>query len=309
MTNLSTPKSNHPATVSAVVVTYNRLDLLKEVVASLKQQSMAIHHLIVVDNDSDAPTQDYLKSLGDQIDYLRLDQNLGGAGGFNRGLRYFLEKTSDEYVWLMDDDTVPAPDALAALLDFANDHPHFGFLASDVRWTDGHRAKMNRPAPLNRLKSVPEDQTNPIQLQNATFVSLLMKRQVVAEIGLPITDFFIWGDDIEYTERAGRLAPGYFIPAAKVVHKMATNTGSNILNDGPDRIKRYYYAYRNKMYYLKKRDWYRRLRARLRISLEYWQLYFSHAPYRREKLATMRTAIRDGRHFHPAIERVEQVKK
>ncbi|MGO1224550.1 MAG: glycosyltransferase, partial [Leuconostoc falkenbergense] len=172
--------------------------------------------------------------------------------------------TSDDFVWLMDDDTVPQSDTLSQLLAFSNVKKHFGFLASDVRWTDGHRALMNRPAPMNRLKKVPEDLTEPIQVQNATFVSLLMRRSVVKQIGLPITDFFIWGDDIEYTERAARVAPGYFVPSAKVVHKMATNVGSSLLNDVSERTPRYFYSYRNKVYYARKRDSYRKYRAFLR---------------------------------------------
>ncbi|MFT8616886.1 MAG: glycosyltransferase family 2 protein, partial [Lentilactobacillus hilgardii] len=233
--------------VSVVIVTFNRLALLKEVIESLQQQETAISHLIVVDNASESDTQSYLESLGDRIEYVRLPNNIGGAGGFNAGIRYFMSYTSDEFVWLMDDDTVPQRDTLSQLLAFSNVKKNFGFLASDVRWTDGHRALMNRPAPMNRLKKVPEDLTEPIQVQNATFVSLLMKRSVVKQIGLPITDFFIWGDDIEYTERAARVAPGYFVPSAKVVHKMATNVGSSLLNDVPERTPRYFYSYRNKV--------------------------------------------------------------
>ena len=105
---------------------------------------------------------------------------------------------------------------------------------------------------MNRLKVIPEDQVEPVQLQNATFVSLLVKREVVKKIGLPITEFFIWGDDIEYTERAGRVAPGYFVPSAKVTHKMAENVGSSLLNDNENRTPRYFYSYRNKRYYAKK---------------------------------------------------------
>lgn len=196
--------------VSAVIVTFNRLTLLKEVIESLQTQDTKLSHIIVVDNNSKSDTQEYLTSLGNQIEYVRLPENIGGAGGFNKGVRYFMEHTTDDFVWLMDDDTVVHPDTLTELLKFADKQDQFGFLSSDVRWTDGRRALMNQPAPMNRLKVIPEDQVEPVQLQNATFVSLLVKREVVKKIGLPITEFFIWGDDIEYTERAGRVAPGYF---------------------------------------------------------------------------------------------------
>ncbi len=106
--------------VSAVIVTFNRLALLKEVIESLQQQETAISHLIVVDNASESDTQSYLESLGDRIEYVRLPNNIGGAGGFNAGIRYFMAHTSDDFVWLMDDDTVPQSDTLSQLLAFSN---------------------------------------------------------------------------------------------------------------------------------------------------------------------------------------------
>ncbi|GAP02336.1 glycosyltransferase [Fructobacillus pseudoficulneus] len=295
--------------VSAVVVTYNRLTLLKEVIESLQKQIEPVSHIIIVDNASENDTKEYLESLGNQIDYVRLGENLGGAGGFNRGIRYFMENTDDDFVWVMDDDTVVHPDTLQNLLKFANVEPNFGFLASDVRWTDGHRAKMNQPAPMNRLKVIPENQVEPIRLQNATFVSLLVRRSVVAQIGLPITDFFIWGDDIEYTERAGRVAPGYFVPSAKVTHKMGSNVGSSLLNDGPERTPRYFYSYRNKGYYIRKRDWYRKNRARLRTLAEYWQIKLSKTDRKSEKLAVMKKGMKAGKIFNPIIEFADTSKK
>ena len=99
-------------TTSAVVVTYNRLQMLKEVIAALQASETKVDHIIIVDNHSDNDTKNYLESLGDAIEYLRLEDNLGGAGGFNRGVRYFMEKTDDDFVWLMDDDTVPYPETL-----------------------------------------------------------------------------------------------------------------------------------------------------------------------------------------------------
>lgn len=78
--------------VSAVVVTYNRLAFLKECIAALLQQTEKVAHIIVVDNHSAQETQDYLTSLGTKIDYLRLEQNIGGAGGFTVALNILLKK-------------------------------------------------------------------------------------------------------------------------------------------------------------------------------------------------------------------------
>ncbi|MEQ4550158.1 glycosyltransferase family 2 protein [Weissella sp. GP1] len=296
--------------VSAVVVTYNRLPMLKEVIAALQASETPVDHIIIVDNKSNEDTKEYLTSLGDQIEYVRLEENLGGAGGFNRGVRYFMENTTDDYVWLMDDDTVPHADTLTELTAYAAANPKFGFLSSDVRWTDGHRALMNQPAPMNRLRVIPEDATEPEQLRNATFVSLLMSREVVDKIGLPITDFFIWGDDIEYTERAGRVYPGYFIPKAKVTHKMATNVGSNILNDTKDRTPRYYYSYRNKVYYGRKRDFVGHMKSNARITMEWIKLAITPGVEDRSaKLKILAKGVKDGRKFNPVVEHATNAKE
>lgn len=293
--------------VSAVVVTYNRLPFLKEVIQALRNSATIVDHIIIVDNNSNQETFDYLTALGDQIEYVRLDENIGGAGGFNRGVRYFMEHTNDEFVWLMDDDTVPSATTLTELVTFAKQTPNFGFLASDVRWTDGTRAKMNNPAPKNRLKKIPEDATEPEELMNATFVSLLMKREVIQQIGLPITEFFIWGDDIEFTERAARIAPGYFVPAAKVTHKMAANVGSNIMNDSLDRLPRYFYSYRNKVYYGAKRNFIGHMKSNTRITLEAIRLMFApNVDNRLKRLSVLIKGVKAGIVFRPEIEYVEK---
>ncbi|MCT0949280.1 glycosyltransferase [Weissella confusa] len=289
--------------VSAVVVTYNRVEMLKEVISALLSSKARLNHVIVVDNNSDKATQDFLLSMGSSIEYVRLTENLGGAGGFNRGIRYFMEHTEDDAVWLMDDDTVPDESTLSSLIDFADTIGSYGFLASDVRWIDGSRALMNNLTLKNGLGKVPEDATQSVKVANATFVSLLMSRDIIQKIGLPITEFFIWGDDIEYTERAERIAPGYFVPKANVVHKMSKNVGTNIVTDDEERIPRYYFAYRNKMYYGRKRGWIGHLKSNLRIMADAFQILITpNVSRRRERLSSLIRGVIDGRRFNPKIE-------
>ncbi|MBJ7670861.1 glycosyltransferase family 2 protein [Weissella confusa] len=289
--------------VSAVVVTYNRVEMLKEVISALLSSKARLNHVIVIDNNSDKATQDFLLSMGSSIEYVRLTENLGGAGGFNRGIRYFMEHTEDDAVWLMDDDTVPDESTLSSLIDFADTIGSYGFLASDVRWIDGSRALMNNLTLKNGLGKVPEDATQSVKVANATFVSLLMSRDIIQKIGLPITEFFIWGDDIEYTERAERIAPGYFVPKANVVHKMSKNVGTNIVTDDEERIPRYYFAYRNKMYYGRKRGWIGHLKSNLRIMADAFQILITpNVSRRRERLSSLIRGVIDGRRFNPKIE-------
>ena len=298
-------------TVSAVVVTYNRLPMLKEVIASLQDSETKVNNIIVVDNNSDEETRSYLTNLGDQICYVRLTENIGGAGGFNKGIRYFMEQTTDDFVWLMDDDTVPTRTALTELMKAVKKvNNQFGFLASDVRWTDNTRAKMNLPFPINRFKKIPLDATELEQLRNATFVSVIFSRNVVDKIGLPVKEFFIWGDDIEYTERAARQLPGYMVPTSRVIHKMAQNVESNVSLDSINRVPRYFFAFRNRMYFSRNRGFFKFLRAHIRISYEALMIFFNGQPKKWLRLKMVIKGVTHGWFFRPKVEHaVNKVKE
>lgn len=287
--------------VSAVIVTYNRLELLKQSIEALFSQDYKLEHIIVVDNHSEEDTKQYLESLGSRIDYLRLPENIGGAGGFNRGIRYFIEDTKDDYLWVMDDDTIANTDSLSAFMEYRTENKNFSFLASKVLWKDGSLAKMNLMGYMSGRR-IPDSETNVVETRNATFVSLLLARDVVAKIGLPIVDFFIWGDDIEYTERAARVRPGYYVPNSQVTHATKANVGSSLLNDSADRTPRYFYHYRNKMYYARQRKLYRKLRAEIRPWLDYVRILFSNDNNKKAKLAIIRKGVKAGFHFNPVVE-------
>ncbi|MGN0292890.1 MAG: glycosyltransferase family 2 protein [Lachnospiraceae bacterium] len=233
----------------AVVVTRNRKDILKQCVEKLFLQTASCD-VLVVDNASSDGTAEYLETLKREkrVHVIKLSRNLGGAGGFNLGIRKAVEY-GYEYIWTMDDDTLPRPDTLGKLLEAdENLSGNYGFLSSVVLWTDGRGCKMNRQKVK---KSFYEDVgllTNSlIPVEQATFVSLFMRTETVKQVGLPVKEFFIWGDDLEYTRRmAVRMKlPCYLVGRSQVVHAMRTNNGSCIATDVPDRIDRYRYAYRN----------------------------------------------------------------
>ena len=131
--------------VAAVVVTYNRRQLLNENLTCLLAQSRPVD-IIVIDN---ASTDGTFESLGELIDsgrinYYNTGSNLGGAGGFSFGIERAVELGYD-YVWVMDDDCMPRADALERLLAAGERLGNYGFLCSKVLWKDGSVCTMNVP--------------------------------------------------------------------------------------------------------------------------------------------------------------------
>ena len=84
-----------------------------------------------------------------------------------------------------------------------------------------------------------------LPVRTATFVSLLFNSYAIKAVGLPMREYFIWGDDKEYTSRMSQYFNCYNVVDSEVTHKTDTNVGSNITTDKAERINRYFYAYRN----------------------------------------------------------------
>ena len=131
--------------VTAVVVTYNRLELLKENINALLIQKYNNFDIMIIDNASTDGTEKYVRGIdNNKIKYINTGSNLGGAGGFSFGVRQAIEKGYD-YAWLMDDDTIPSSEALDSFMNKVNKfRGEFSYLASVVRWKDGLLCEMNK---------------------------------------------------------------------------------------------------------------------------------------------------------------------
>jgi GT2 family glycosyltransferase len=225
--------------VCAIVVTHNRKELLRECLGALAAQERRLERVLVVDNASSDGTTEMLEREFPEVDVLALPTNEGGAGGFHEGMKRAHAAGAD-WLWLMDDDTIPAPGALAELLT-AQERLEPGspppLLASKVVWRDGRIHPMNAPWPerIRVERAIDGAERGLVPLRYATFVSLLIHRSVVDRLGLPLKNFFMWSDDVEYTSRA--VAAGdraYLVPTSVALHKTAKP--HTALSAPPDRF-------------------------------------------------------------------------
>src|SRR6056297_937190 len=99
--------------IAAVVVTFNRLKLLKKVINNIKNQTHKPDSIIIVNNSSTDGTTEWLeKQQG--LDVIHQD-NLGSSGGQYTGFKAAYDK-GFEFLWIMDDDVVPEKDCLENLI-------------------------------------------------------------------------------------------------------------------------------------------------------------------------------------------------
>ena len=294
--------------IAAIVVTYNRKELLLQCLEHLLAQEGAACDVLVVDNASTDGTRQAVEQLGkNRILYRNTGENLGGAGGFNFGMRWAVEEGYD-YLWVMDDDTLPRPDALAQLWA-AHERlgGSYGFLSSTVLWTDGKECRMNRQKIRKRFfEHVELLQFGMIQIEQATFVSLFFPANVVVQEGLPIKEFFIWGDDIEYTRRLSVRSNRdcYLVGKSIVVHQMQNNTGSNIATDVPQRIARYHYAFRNESYTYRQEGWKGIAYYLAKCGLNFLRILRQARDHRFRRCTVLLAGMMQGIVFRPRVEYV-----
>lgn len=179
--------------IAAVIVTFNRLELLKKCIDAVRNQTRKVDEIIVVNNGSTDGTKEWLEK---QKDLTIINQeNLGGAGGFYTGIKTAYESGFD-WVWCMDDDCLPKESCLELQL------PESVYTITGPRVIDGKTDVWN--CNYNKLKY------RLLNLLRIPFITIpfngfLISNYTIKKIGLPIREFFIYSDDVEYSFRAYKM--------------------------------------------------------------------------------------------------------
>lgn len=213
--------------VCAVVVTFNRKELLIKCIDSLLNQSTPLQAICIVDNNStdnteellyehnyisELPVLDNTKEVLETrvnnvlIKYIRLPENMGGAGGFYEGVRQAYEDGYD-WVWIMDDDAFPTESCLEQLVPYYDIEDTVALASLKVDLDDNvlyhHRGFFNfsHGLPIQEHITKEDTLTEITDIDMASFVGLLIKREAISKIGFPKKEFFIHADDLEYCIR------------------------------------------------------------------------------------------------------------
>lgn len=239
--------------ITCVIVTFNRLDKLRKSLLSYSMQTLLPDTIIVVDNGSSQNTKDFLVSWTQKEEnltkvVLTLDKNYGGSGGFYFGIKKALEIGFD-WIWLSDDDAYPNNDCFFQMNQFVSSHD-FKVVCSSVSTNRGidysHRRLFYRKRMSSQFVSVDDEmyKKDYFFLNVFSFVGLAIQKEVIQKCGLPFKDYFIWGDDGEYSLRVNDFYDIVCNPKMLVFHDSNNEQGSLSWKS--------YYGFRNRFDLLKR---------------------------------------------------------
>ncbi len=258
---------------SVIIVTFNRLNLLKECISCVENQLIKFDNVVIVDNKSTDGTTEYLKKYTDKYHIIFEDSNGGGAKGFKDGVEYIHKNLKTDWVLLIDDDAMLSANYLYEIDKFAKTNPNYKALSGSVI-TEGvvdvtHRKRVESSKYFNLIPvDIKEYDKASFDYDLSSFCGLFFQTSLITKIGFPKEEYFIWFDDTEYSLRIGQETKIANVNSAQLNHKTKINKGSVILNwrgyygirNGGDVVKRYgskdqFYRYKRRVKVAQYKNW------------------------------------------------------
>ncbi|HEX8074783.1 MAG TPA: glycosyltransferase [Thermoleophilaceae bacterium] len=207
--------------VCGVIPTIGRRELLRQCLDAMRAQTRPVAELLVLDNGSDDGTRDELAAMTD-VRHVRTPARSGSAGAFRAAIEAATALDVD-WLWLMDDDGEPLPDALERLLSspLAED-PAVAALSPAVIGPDGRIDVLHRGFMGRLMRPLPAEEYRPgtaPRLGFSSFNGMLVRAEAARAAGPPLAEMYTQGDDVEWSLRLRRHGELRLIPESRVLHK------------------------------------------------------------------------------------------
>jgi rhamnopyranosyl-N-acetylglucosaminyl-diphospho-decaprenol beta-1,3/1,4-galactofuranosyltransferase len=218
--------------VAAVIVTYNNTTMLKELLGDLFRQSRRPDNIIVVDNSDHDDTEQVMKKDFGQVQYVRQAENIGSGGGYYEAIR--IATVDNDYIYTLDDDVRLDENSLSEIIKGSHE--------------------LEKSMKIGAVRSVANIERNkgPWKLEIFPWRGTLLKTEAIKLLGLPRKDYFIYGEDLEYSLRFKK--NGFFcywIPSSQCYeHRTSGKTIGRLMGKTIRTYSypyQFYYAFRNEI--------------------------------------------------------------
>ncbi|AKG70717.1 glycosyltransferase [Serratia fonticola] len=250
--------------ICALIVTYGtRLDLIDKVIQSLMMED--VKGIIVVSNGQDTVSRTSLLKIcnDERINVILNDENIGSAGGYCQGLKFFLENRKEDFVILLDDDNVISRNGLMKIADQYNENKNSKIvICANRKDRNIQQCSLDKKENilylndsflgynfLSYFKKEKSDSEDYIYSDIVPYGGMVLDRAIIEDVGLPDKDLFLYSDDYEYSLRIRN--KGYMITILKSVsvtdidQSWHVNRNGSAIIDPESSEMRVYYTVRN----------------------------------------------------------------
>lgn len=228
---VKTPKA------SIVILNWNGYEVTRECLASLSQIDYPRYEIVLVDNGSTDGSPAKLAAEFPGVTFIRNQKNLGFTGGNNVGIRRALEENAD-YVLLLNNDTVVAPNFLSELIRAGESDKRIGLLNPKIFYFEPSNRIWYAGGSFNIWKGIASHRGHrqvdrglydaPEEVTFITGCAFLIKTEVIRHIGLLDDFLFYTCEDTDWTIRS--LNAGYkalYVPSSVIWHKESIDVKRN----------------------------------------------------------------------------------
>jgi len=220
-----------PSFVVAITATRHRLPELTRLLRALESLDQPLGAWVVVDNGAQRDVAELLERAAFPTEYVAPRENMGCGGALRLGEERALERFGEQFthIWVLDDDVVPEPAALGLSLLALREVPAAaaapviagpdGLIGWESSLVDTRKFALlkSRLTPAEFLAEVGPE---PIPFEWTQGICLLYTRRVLVELGPHADDYWIRGEDIEFSLRITARWTAVLVPSAVVRHLM-----------------------------------------------------------------------------------------
>lgn len=217
---------------TVVIVTFNRITLLRECLECVMNQNYPINQVVIVDNASSDGTREYLEKItktDDRVTVFRSPENRGGAYAFCKGLEIACGLTGNMII-LIDDDAMLSKTfterMVKAFIDNSDVKAFAGVVYNEGKIDTSHRKVIYNWEKLDsREVEVEKYQKEYFKVDLVSFCGLAISRELISQVGYPCAEYFIWYDDTEYSLRLRKETDIVVVSQAELNHKAVIGRG------------------------------------------------------------------------------------
>ncbi len=256
--NMDNLKTDDLPLIAIIIVTWNKEEYVVRLLHQLKRIAYPAEKIVtvLVDNNSSDNTVEVVASSFPEIRLIKNKENLGGAGGFNTGMRWVFENDQKiEFIWLLDNDVEVENDTLRHLVSLMQSHNDTAVCGSKIIDIGNKETVIEAGSYIDYklggiIRNKPDNENyfynhDVFEVDYVAACSLLVRTPLVRKLGMMKEKLFIYWDDMEWCARFKKA--GYRVMASNTSIVYHPSWNERTLDNSS--IWRYYYRTRNSLWF------------------------------------------------------------